>query len=138
MQKRTAIGIKIITQKKSEKQIENEILAYLNILPNCFAWKNNSVGVFDPIKKVYRKAKGKYNINGVSDIIAVINGLALFIEVKTPSTIKRVSEDQKWFIEQVREVGAHAFVACSVAEVAREINKIKGGTVLTADVLERK
>jgi hypothetical protein len=35
-----------------EKAIENQILHFL-FKKKVFAWKNQSVGIFDPIKKVY-------------------------------------------------------------------------------------
>jgi len=101
----------------NEKQIENAILRYLELLPDCFAWKNNSVGIYDPVKKIYRKSWNKYAINGVSDILGVYKGKALAIEVKTPKTKNKVSEAQKNFLYQFNKRGGLGFVASSVNDV---------------------
>lgn len=100
---------------KTEKVIENEILTYLNAMPGMFAWKNNTVGIYDPIKKVYRKSNSKFIHNGVPDILAVCNGLLLAIEVKTSKGV--VSKDQKRFIEHLNEQGALTLVARSLSDV---------------------
>lgn len=115
---------KIIISKTTEKEIETEILIYLNSLRNCFAWKNNSTGIYDPVKKIFRKSKNRFAINGVADIIGIYKAYPLFIECKTPATIKRVSKDQDYFLKKVSEYGAIAFVACSVQDVAIRLNKI--------------
>jgi len=98
-----------------EKDIENLLLKYLNILPNTFAWKNNTTGVYDEKRGVYRSTKNKWAIKGVSDILGIHNGRLLAIEVKTPSG--RVSKEQQDFIDRVQQEGGIAFVARSVSEV---------------------
>lgn len=109
-------AVKTITAR--EKDIEKSILIYLNACPDCFAWKNNSTGVFDPTKKVFRKPKNPFLINGVSDIIGVYKGRPLFIEVKVPGKEESgLSENQKAFLKQVTRMGALAFVASSVEQV---------------------
>ena len=98
----------------TEKQIENAILDYLTFLPGMY-FKNNSVGIYDPVKKVHRKPS-KYHRNGVSDILGCDgNGSFVAIEVKTKKG--RLSENQKQFIKEVNENGGIAFVARSVDDV---------------------
>jgi hypothetical protein len=105
-------------KEPTEKQIENAILDYLALLPGCY-WKNNTVGVYDPIKRVHRKP-GKHHRNGVSDILGVDgSGRFIAIEVKTPKG--RVSDNQKLFIEDINRCGGKAFVARSVDDVRREL-----------------
>jgi penicillin-binding protein-related factor A (putative recombinase) len=99
-----------------EKEIETSILQYLERLPECFAFKNQSIAVFDPSKKIFRKAKSKYLINGSSDILGVFRGKFLAIEVKRPSNKKR-NEDQDSFIENIRIHGGIAFYATSIEDV---------------------
>tara|TARA_Y100000114_G_scaffold35823_2_gene31361 strand:- start:1369 stop:1740 length:372 start_codon:yes stop_codon:yes gene_type:complete len=94
--------------------VENSILEFLLWYPGKF-WKNNSVGVYDPVKKCYRKAKSKHIINGVSDILGVMNGRFIAIEVK--SAKGRLSEAQKDFIHEVKQNGGIAFVARSLQDV---------------------
>lgn len=40
----------------TEKEVENQILEYLSKL-GLFCWKNQSVGVFDKNKGIYRQSK---------------------------------------------------------------------------------
>ena len=101
-----------------EKEVEKSILEFLEWYPGYF-WKNNSVGVYDARKGVYRKAKSKYIINGVSDILGVLNGKFIAIEVK--SAKGRLSESQKEFLYQVNEEGGIGFVARSVEDVRRNL-----------------
>jgi len=101
-----------------EKDIENLILKYLNILPSTFAWKNNSTGVFDEKRGCYRSSKNKWAINGVSDILGIHHGRCLAIEVKTKSGV--TSDEQQQFIDRINKEGGIAGVARSIADV-REI-----------------
>lgn len=87
-----------------EKGIENVILKYLN-LKGCFAFKVNTMGVFDPIRKIYRKNNNPYIHRGTSDILGVYKGQMFAIEVKTPETKTRVSEYQSLFLERVIQHG---------------------------------
>lgn len=112
--------------KVTEKSIENAILEYLNSLPYCFAWKNNSVGIYDPRKKIYRKSKSRYHINGVSDIIGIYRGRALFLEVKTPGRIKRATENQKEFLKKTGELGAISAIVASIEDTQNVLNDYKG------------
>ena len=50
----------------------------------------------------------KANKNGIPDILAIKDGMATFIEVKSKDG--RVSEIQKYRIEQLKKYGARAFV----------------------------
>lgn len=104
----------------SEKVIENLILEYLQ-MRNVFAWKNNTMGVYDKNRGTYRKNMNKYAINGVADILGVLpNGRMLAIEVKTPSG--RVSPKQQKFLDRVNKEGGLAFVARDLEIV---VNKLK-------------
>lgn len=97
-----------------EKDIENLILKYLNILPSTFAWKNNTTGVYDEKRGCYRRQQNKWAINGVSDILGIRHGRLLAIEVKTPSG--KVTQEQQQFIDRVNKEGGIAGVARSIAD----------------------
>ena len=104
----------------TEKEIENAILDYLAFLPGVY-WKNNTVGVYDPVKKVHRKP-GKHHRNGVSDILGITNdGCFVAIEVKTKKG--RLSDNQKKFIEDINNNGGIAFVARSIEDVKSRLVK---------------
>jgi penicillin-binding protein-related factor A (putative recombinase) len=119
-------------KQPSEKSIETAILTYLNFLPKCFAWKNNSVGVYDSSRSVYRKAKSKFNISGVSDILGIYHGRFLAIEVKRGSG-GRVSREQHDYIERIKTLGGIAGVCTSVDE-ARELIKTSGGSYVESNI----
>lgn len=110
--------------KPTEKAIETAILKYLSFLRNCFAWKNNSGGVYDAGRGTFRANKNKFVINGVADILGVYDGRLLAIEVKRPGG--KVSEAQKKFIDKVIKMGGIAGVCYSVDD-ARELIKSAGG-----------
>lgn len=97
----------------SEKQIENEIINYLKSR-RIFAWKVQTVGIYDQKIGGYRKAGANY-MRGVADIIGIYNGRLLAIEVK--SRIGKLSELQKIFLQRVREEGGIAMVARSIEDV---------------------
>lgn len=112
-----------------EKQVENSILEYLRM--RCiFSWKNQSVGIYDPTKKLFRKNKNPFVINGTSDIIGILpNGRFLAIEVKTDNTRfskkSYPTDSQKFFIANITANGGLAFVARSVDDVKAEFKKVK-------------
>lgn len=104
-----------------EKLIENHILRWLS-LNGIFAWKNQSVGIFDPVKKIYRKSNNPYHIKGVSDIIGILSdGRFLAIEVK--SKTGKPSPEQINFIKQINDSGGKAFIARSLEDVQEELHK---------------
>lgn len=106
-----------------EKPIEKAILQYLNALPQTFAFKVNTVGVFDPIKKVYRKPKSKYLINGVADILCQTPMGLIFFEVKSPTG--KQTDSQKTFEDNIKRSGGFYFVVRSVDDAEKAIKKIK-------------
>lgn len=105
----------------SEKEIENSILHFLNSFLGIKCWKNQSTGVFDPVKKIYRKSNNKHHIKGVSDILGIIQGRFLAIEVK--SETGKLTPEQKAFILSINEEGGIAFVARSLQDVVTNLTK---------------
>jgi hypothetical protein len=107
--------------KIKEGSIEAVILRFLNILPDTFAWKNDSVGIYDSKRGVYRKKKKEHHINGVSDIIGIHRGRFMAIEVKTKTGT--ASDDQKLFIARILKEGGIAGIARSVADARKILNE---------------
>lgn len=105
--------------KKSqpEKVIENAILDYLLMVEGVF-WKNQNVGIYDARKGTFRRP-GKYHKAGVADILGIIRGRFVAIEVKTKTG--RLSKSQAKFLEEIQEHGGIAFVARSVQEVDEKL-----------------
>ena len=111
---------KTIKFQLSEKQIENAILKYLRFR-GIFCFKLNTVGVFDPVKKVYRKPHSEFILKGVSDIIAIASGRMIAIEIKVPERRNNLTDAQKFFLSKIEESGGIAFVACSIREVEERL-----------------
>lgn len=112
-----------ITQGRvlKEKDIENAILDYLK-LQGFYFFKVNNTGVFDPKRKVFRK-KHRHDIAGKSDIMGVVNGRFVAIEVKEPNKKKNTSQAQRDFLSNINYHGGFGFVATSISEV---VNEFKG------------
>jgi len=97
----------------SESDIQLAICDYL-ALKNYFFWRSNSVGIFDPTKKIHRKPQ-KYHRNGVPDIILIRYGRFIGLEVKTKKG--RQSDNQKEFEKDCKANGADYHIVCSVDDV---------------------
>ena len=64
----------------TEKQIQGQILTYLNSLNDCIAFQINTRGAFNG--KNWQRSS-KFNPPGTPDIFCSYRGRALFLEVKT-------------------------------------------------------
>ena len=114
---------------ETEKSLENSILAFLNLQRESRFWKNQSVGIFDKAKGIYRKPNNRYHIKGVSDIIGVYKGIPLFIEVK--SSRGTVSVEQARFLDWINALGGCAFVARRLEDVVLKLRDIDNRIALT-------
>lgn len=98
-----------------ERDIEKLILDWLNAQPGCKAWKNKSMGTFDPTRGIYRANHSKYSEKGTSDILGIWRGKMLCIEVKSRRGVLR--PEQKEFLRVMGELGAIAILARSLEDV---------------------
>lgn len=89
-----------------ESIIVNNILNYLNSLPECVA----------------EKLQGSAASSGKADINACYKGRSLRIEVKTPDHGNKASKRQIANLKRWEAAGAIAFVAYSVEDVKEKIN----------------
>jgi len=110
------------TDSSSEKEIENFIIDQLNLLPDTFVWKNNTTGVYDPVRQCFRKLS-KRSIKGVSDILGICHGRMLCLEVK--SKTGRVSPEQKEFLDKMKGLGAVTGVVRSWLDVVAVLRDLK-------------
>jgi penicillin-binding protein-related factor A (putative recombinase) len=113
----------------NEKQIENQILAYLS-KRGIFSFKIQSTGMYDPRKKIFRKSNNPYHINGVSDILGVMEGRMIAIEVKRPYISKKTGKIKHKTQEELRKMASDDQIAF--------LNKVEanGGVSFIADSLE--
>ena len=104
-----------------EKKIETSILDWLNLQPDCFAFKINTGGIFDPKSRRFRKNSNPHCHNGTSDILGAWRGRMLAIEVKREKSVygprTYPSKEQKEFLTNIQKAGGIAFVARSLEEV---------------------
>ena len=88
-----------------ESSIVKAILKYLNIMPECFAWKEHG---------------GMYGTAGIPDIIACIGGKFYGFEVKTergkPTALQEAA------MRKIRLAGGIAAVVRSVDDVKTVLN----------------
>lgn len=109
-------GFALRSKETKEKPIENDIFKYLFRL-KIFAWKVQTVGIWDPIKKIYRKSNNPFHLKGVSDILGLLapGGKMLAIEVKRHGAYP--TPEQRTFLEKINADGGLGFVARSVNDV---------------------
>jgi len=91
----------------NEKQLETLILDWLVAQDKVFAIKINTVGVYNKRKGVYMKPNNRHIHRGVSDILAVVDGRFLAVEVKYGKG--KPSEYQTKFIMRIKDSGGVAF-----------------------------
>ena len=108
------------TQRKQnrvlEKEIENSILDYLKANVAGVWFKHQSVGLFDPTKRIFRKV-GKHHLNGVSDILGVLHPSGKFVAIEVKRPKQKLSPQQKEFIDLVNLAGGIGLRAESTIEV---------------------
>lgn len=108
--------------KAPENAIKNEILAWLRS-ERCFAWPNDSVGIWDKTKQIYRRKNSIFFIRGVADILGIWKGKPLAIETK--SKIGKLSIEQEIFLKTFMDHGGIAIVARNLADVVRVLSPEK-------------
>jgi len=94
----------------SESDIKREIMEYLNKLPMTYARVVQVGGIAG------RTSQSK----GISDIIAIVNGWATAIEVKSPTG--KLSDEQKEFLYNWKRCGGISIVARSLADLISALN----------------
>ncbi|HEY8272144.1 MAG TPA: VRR-NUC domain-containing protein [Pseudobdellovibrionaceae bacterium] len=104
-----------------EGRIELEIFNFLRGI-GIFCFKHDSVGIFDPVKKIYRKSSNPNRVAGVSDVLGIAPG-GRFIAIEVKSEKGRLTDEQRKFIRMVQDNGGIAFVARSARGVALELSK---------------
>lgn len=101
-----------------ESEIQKAILDLLRMKYKIFCWKSNNVGVYIKAKNAYMPA----GIKGVSDIIGLLdNGRFLAVEIKKPKC--HPTKYQKEFLAKVNKKGGLGFVARSIDDVEKELQR---------------
>jgi hypothetical protein len=110
--------------KTSEAQVLNAVLDYLEVLEHngkdVWAYRSNNTGIYDPVKKCYRR--NKRCLKGVLDVTGIYRRRPLYIETKSEKGT--LSVEQCAFIDKAKSRGAVAFVARSIEDVKRNFDEI--------------
>jgi len=128
----SVIGKEVVTteEPQSEKTIEGDILHWLNSQKDCFAFKVNTVGIWDERNNCYRKT-GLFTLKGTSDILGIWKGKPLAIEVK--NKLGQLTTEQHAFINKFRLMGGISFKAEALSVVKRNLEYYdKHGTIIVS------
>ena len=108
--------------RQLESQLVLACLDYLNA-KRIFAWRQNTVGIYDPSKQIFRKFTG---LPGVSDILGIINvgGVGRFFSCECKIKPRKPTEDQELFMEKVTENGGYALLVYSIDELDSDIKEL--------------
>lgn len=104
------------TKSGNANELTKAIIKYLN-LNGFFVWRNNTTGVWDEKKSVFRKNAG---INGVSDILGIQNKTGRFIAIEVKHGNDNLSTEQEQFLSDIRRKGGIAIVARKIDDVINE------------------
>jgi hypothetical protein len=90
-------------------------------LRGILAWRTNNAGIFDPARRRFRAFRG---LKGVSDILGCLaDGRMLAVETK--SATGRLSEAQRWFLDEVNRRGGLALVVRDVSELQAALDGLR-------------
>lgn len=98
----------------TEKEIQNQIVDYLNKSGLGYFFTVDNKGTFDPTKKVFRRRSKNSMPKGVADILGVSKGQFCALEVKRKSTRNRTTTDQDAFLAAVRSCGGRAGICWDI------------------------
>jgi len=97
--------------------LTQRILSFL-LAQRCHAWRQNTTGLYDPVRRSYRLSAKK----GVPDILACCKGQFLAVEIKTGSD--RLSLEQEGFIRSTKITGGIALVVSSYNDFIQQISSV--------------
>lgn len=112
------MGKKLVSK---ESEIKADIIEFLR-MNGIFCFCVQTTGIFDPVRKIYRPFRGKGNMVGVADVLAILPGSGRFMAIEIKSEKGRLSDHQIKFLKSVNEEGGLGFVARSVTDVCNQIN----------------
>lgn len=108
---------------KQHSALIQAVLNYLSLVPGCLAWQQDSMGVWDAKRQIYRKRQSKYTVRGLSDVFAVYRGVPLGLEIKTGSGTPNDNQVEFW--QLLERAGGLYFVIRSLDDVTRALAAAK-------------
>lgn len=119
-------------QATETNNLTTEIITFLTECGHL-AWRNNSMGVYDPLKGVYRKTN---TMAGTPDIICILQGgQFLGIEIKTGKD--SMSRAQTTFMNHSRKLGALYWIVFNTTDFInkyKEYEKLAKGKLPVSDI----
>lgn len=113
--------------KITEKDEQNRVMEYLAYHADAMIWMQNTTGVYDPIKKIFRKAQSKYFKVGMPDIGGLWKRRGIVIEMKRPKTLMQrpgsPTQDQVNFLNEYADKGGISILAWTLQDVIEELKK---------------
>lgn len=88
-----------------------------------FVWRNNTVGVYDAQKKVYRA--NPYTLKGVPDVIGFRNADGLFVGVEIKIGADKLSVEQDEFLSKLQAAGGIGIAIKSIDQLVFELEKFE-------------
>ncbi len=102
-------------KKKLEKDIQREICDWL-ASQKVFFWRSNNVPVFERSNgKARFRSLPKYTPRGLPDIMSIIGGQYIGLEVKVPDYWK-FTDEQKMMKQKILENGGFYYLVTSLGE----------------------
>ncbi len=80
---------------------------------------HDSVGIYDPVHRCFRKNHDPFRRKGVSDVLGVWKARFMAIECKIKG--KYATTEQKHFLKEVSEAGGIAVLAYSLDDVKKAL-----------------
>ncbi len=90
--------------------LTNSVISTMRLLGHE-TWRNNNVGIFDPVKKIYRKGSG--DSNGLGDVCSIIRRSGQHAELEIKIKPDKPSDAQLARQKRIRAIGAiYEFIYC--------------------------
>lgn len=102
-----------------ENRIRDAICKWLNLHYHAIVFIHDSVGIYDPKIKRFRRNMNRFRVKGVSDLIGIWNGKPLAIEVKAGRN--KATPEQLSFLELWRAKGGIGILAYSLEDVMKAL-----------------
>ncbi len=105
-----------------EKDVQRTICEWLEV-NKYFFWRSNNIPVFsrNNAGKMAFRSLGKYTPRGIPDIILIIRGLFIGVEVKREG-VKTLREEQETFKYNIENNGGRYWVVHSIEELKGKID----------------
>lgn len=119
----------------SEKMVQDSILYWLNYQSDVLGMQINTTGVYDPVRKHYRKP-GRFVIKGTPDILVClqVRGLGIFVGLEVKGPGGKQSDYQKLFQDRLQRKSGFYFIVKSIkdAEIALSLVRTHVAKVMDA------